>query len=74
MEEHQSAAHATPEAEQLPPPPPEQKQQQVELAVAVAPAMAENEGGHGSVAAAEAAETALLGGPRRTGLDRKSVV
>ncbi|XP_039812125.1 protein DETOXIFICATION 42-like, partial [Panicum virgatum] len=71
MEEHQSAAHATPEAEQMPPPPPEQKQPQVVLAVAVAPAAAENgegpaEGGHGSPAAKM--ETALLGGPRRTGL------
>ncbi|CAO1942809.1 unnamed protein product, partial [Urochloa humidicola] len=57
MEEHQSAAHATPEAEQQPPPPPEQQ-----LPVAVAPATA----GDGSPAAE--AETALLGGPRRTGL------
>ncbi|OEL21133.1 Protein DETOXIFICATION 42 [Dichanthelium oligosanthes] len=70
MEEHQSAAHTTPEAEQQPPPPAEQ--QQVELAVAVSPAAAENgdgssEGGDGS--APEAVETSLLlGGPRRTGL------
>nr|TKW18501.1 hypothetical protein SEVIR_5G434700v2 [Setaria viridis] len=61
MEEHQSAAHATPEAEQQP---------QVELATAVAPAAEEDgdgpaEGGDGSPAAAE---TALLGRPRRTGL------
>ncbi|CAO2167517.1 unnamed protein product [Urochloa humidicola] len=55
MEEHQSAAHATPEPEQ--PPQPEQQQP-----VTVAPA----EGGDGSPAAE--AETALLGGPRRTGL------
>ncbi|PUZ53290.1 hypothetical protein GQ55_5G041400 [Panicum hallii var. hallii] len=71
MEEHQSAAHATPEAEQQQRPPPEQKQPQVELAVAVASAAAENgdgpaEGGDGSPAAA--VDTALLGGARRTGL------
>jgi hypothetical protein len=71
MEEQQSAAHATPEAEQQRRPPPEQKQPQVELAVAVASAAAENgdgpaEGGDGSPAAA--VDTALLGGARRTGL------
>nr|CAB3475243.1 unnamed protein product [Digitaria exilis] len=76
MEEHPSAAHTTPEAEQQPPPspPPEQQQQQTELAVAVAPAAAAAEkgngpadGGDGSPEAA-AVKAPLLGGPRRTGL------
>ncbi|CAL4953031.1 unnamed protein product [Urochloa decumbens] len=71
MEEHQSAAQATPEAEQQPPPPPEQQQVELPVAVGVAPAASGDvpaEGGDGSPAAA--AETALLGvsGPRRTGL------
>jgi hypothetical protein len=63
MEEHQSAAHATPEAEQ--------PQQQVVAVAPAAGAAAENgdipaEGGDGSPAAVE---TALLGErPRRTGL------
>ncbi|TVU36036.1 hypothetical protein EJB05_17946, partial [Eragrostis curvula] len=60
MEEHQSAAVTTPEAEQQP--------QATAVVSAVAPAAAEERPEDGSPPAAADSETALLGGPWRTGL------